>query len=290
MEAEPTPGVPAVHDQIADSIRQQIAAGDLKPDDAIPTIEELRARWRCSSGTVRTALAVLRAEGLITQGRGKPATVRRPPRRITLPQAFGQKQKDAVLLPPGDRSAAGAIELTAGIPIAETIASYRYSTVPAGTDLAELFTVPDGTSLLRREYEMTDPETGVRLSYSVSCIPKALIESNPELLDETNEPWPGGHQHQLYTVGIELGSIVRTVIAVEPTPAARHKWGMDSGVPLLVVRSRSIDITGRVVEVSDATYPADRTELMFTEQLEPWPADSQPGHSGRRARSAKKKA
>ena len=48
---------------------------------------------------------------------------------------------------------------------------------------------------------MLDPETNNRLSFSVSYIPRFLIESNPELLEERNEPWPGGHQHQLYTVG-----------------------------------------------------------------------------------------
>jgi GntR family transcriptional regulator len=41
----------------------------------------------------------------------------------------------------------------------------------------------------------------------------------------------------------------------------------------LVVRSRSVDITGRVVEVSDARYPADRTEISLVEALDPWPVD-----------------
>ena len=116
MQAEPTPGTVAVHHQIADSIRERIASGDLQPGDAIPTIEELRTQWQCSPGTARSALAVLRGEGLITQGRGRAARVRRPPSRIKLPQAFGQRQKDAVLLPEGERSASGAIELTSGCP------------------------------------------------------------------------------------------------------------------------------------------------------------------------------
>ncbi len=34
-----------------------------------------------------------------------------------------------------------------------------------------------------------------------------LVASNPDLLDPSNEPWPGGTQHQLSTVGIELARI-----------------------------------------------------------------------------------
>lgn len=75
-------------------------------------------------------------------------------------------------------------------------------------------------------------------------IPKFLIESNPRLLDENEEPWKGGHLHQLYTVGIEVDHFVRTLIAVEPSTGDRQKWGMESGVPLIYVRrGQSISTT-----------------------------------------------
>ena len=77
--------------------------------------------------------------------------------------------------------------------------------------------------------------------------------------------------HQLYTVGIEVSHFVRSVTAIEPSTGDRQKWGMESGVPLLYVRSRSVDTEGRVVEMSDAAYPSDRTEITFVERLDPWP-------------------
>lgn len=285
MHREPTTGTVPVHYQIADSIRERITSGELEPGDPIPTIEDLARQWHCSAGVARSALAVLRGEGLITTTRGKPATVREQPRRIRLPHSFGQQQKDLVLKPEAERAMTGAIEITAGIPITETTSAHRYSIIPANADLAAEFALPTGTELVRREYEMTDRRTGKRLSHSVSYIPKSLIESNPDLLDETKEPWPGGHQHQLYTVGIELDRIIRSVIAVEPTPGTRQKWGIEAGVPLLCVRERSIDTHDRTVEVSDATYPADRAELEFTEQLSRWPDGTladQPAQAGSR--------
>nr|WP_245673938.1 UTRA domain-containing protein [Actinoplanes rectilineatus] len=166
--------------------------------------------------------------------------------------------------------------MTAGLTLADVISTHKYNVISANEELAEEFSIEAETPLLRRAYEMTEKATGKRISWSISYIPRFLIESNGKLLDENNEPWPGGHMHQLYTVGIEIDHFVRSITAVEPSPGDRQKWGMDSGVPLLYVRSRSVDIGGRVVELSDAAYPADRTEITFVDKLDRWPSDSIP--------------
>ena len=55
---------------------------------------------------------------------------------------------------------------------------------------------------------------------------------------------------------------------------------MVNGGPLLVVRSASIDTDSRVVEISEASYPADRSELEFVEKLGRWPAGTIPARTG----------
>ena len=190
--------------------------------------------------------------------------------------AMAQEQKNLVLASRPLRAIRGTIEMTADRSIDTTVSTHHYEIVGAPSDLAEEFGVKPGTELQRRQYEMTDQDTGLRLTWSISYIPLALIRANPDLLDERNEPWPGGHQHQLYTVGIEIDQMVRSVTALVPSPGDRQRWGMEEGVPLLAVRTRSVDVAGRIVELSDAVYPADRTELLFTEQLQRWPADYPP--------------
>ena len=101
-------------------------------------------------------------------------------------------------------------------------------------------------------------------------MPVRLLESRPELLSGECEPWPGGHQHQLSLVGIEVAEIVDEVKARMPTTAEAQRWALDDGIPLLCVRRISVDTGGNVVEVSDAQYPADRTELRFSTPLKPW--------------------
>lgn len=50
---------------IADDLRQQIAAGTLKPGDPIPSATRLKEAYRCSITPVRRAVDILKAEGLI---------------------------------------------------------------------------------------------------------------------------------------------------------------------------------------------------------------------------------
>jgi len=67
---------------IADD-RDRIATGRLKPDDRLPSEAHLAAQYAVSTPTLRNALAVLQAEGLVEKIHGKGNSVRPPLRRIT---------------------------------------------------------------------------------------------------------------------------------------------------------------------------------------------------------------
>ncbi|MBP8532899.1 GntR family transcriptional regulator [Streptomyces sp. MK37H] len=69
---------PSTHDarppyqQAAEAIRAEIKAGKLKPGEQLPSHRELQERFGIANMTARSALRVLREEGLIytVQGRG----------------------------------------------------------------------------------------------------------------------------------------------------------------------------------------------------------------------------
>src|SRR5699024_4585979 len=124
------------HHRIAEWVRAEIASGALAPGDALPSAGELAQRWRCSTFTARKAVSALREEGRIT--RGKPPRVRESSRgeKIALADGWTQAQKDLVLRPERERARAGAIELTAGIPIAECDSTAQYADVAAEQVLA----------------------------------------------------------------------------------------------------------------------------------------------------------
>lgn len=270
MEPQPTPVRPSIHIQIADDLRIRIARGDIPPGTPLPTLHELSTQWRCSTNSARSAVELLKRQGLITGGRGKAPVVRIPKRRIIRDSGRHQIEKDLVRAPASERSTIGEAEMNSGVSLAKLKFGATYTKVPLDGELADIFDVDSGTPALRRVYESVDPSTGNRHSWSISYIPEAYIEGNPKLLDSTNEPWPGGTQHQLYTVGIEIDRIIDEVTAVMPTTVDLEAWGLDDGVPLLRVRRLSIDTANRVVEVSDADYPADRIEMRFTTPLRKW--------------------
>ncbi|WP_089156633.1 GntR family transcriptional regulator [Micromonospora sp. NBS 11-29] len=64
------------YEQVATAIRNQIEAGSLKPGDQIPTTQGLIDTYGVSYGSVRTALLILKAEGLIEGRQGEGVFVR----------------------------------------------------------------------------------------------------------------------------------------------------------------------------------------------------------------------
>ncbi|MFG1921745.1 GntR family transcriptional regulator [Cryptosporangium sp. NPDC048952] len=73
----PTPErSPAVYQQIADHIRQQIAAGQLHPGDEVTSERQLAADWNVARPTAARALELLRNDGVIESRRGARSYVR----------------------------------------------------------------------------------------------------------------------------------------------------------------------------------------------------------------------
>lgn len=60
-----------VYIQLADILREMIRSGELQPHRALPTIPSLMHEHGVSDGTVKRAVDILRAEGLVELVRGK---------------------------------------------------------------------------------------------------------------------------------------------------------------------------------------------------------------------------
>jgi GntR family transcriptional regulator len=270
MDPRPTTVRAPIHLRIADDIRMQIERGDLAPGDAVPTLAQLSEQWSTSMNSARGAITLLKAQGLITGGRGKAPIVRIPAGRVIRSSERHQAEKDQALGDEEERAAVGEAETNLNMALADQDFTSVYDLIPANAEQGEIFGIKPGEPVLRRRYESTDKRTGTLLSSSVSYIPKALVEGNPALLDQDNEPWWGGTQHQLSTVGIEIMTMVDQVTARMPTTVEAQQWDMPDGIPLLFCRRISIDEDNRAVEISDAHYPADRTELRFITPLSAW--------------------
>ena len=77
LAAKPDERLPR-YQQLRDDLVQRIAAGEWAPDEAIHTEAELSAAYEVSTGTLRKAIDLLVAEGVLTRSQGKGTFVRRP--------------------------------------------------------------------------------------------------------------------------------------------------------------------------------------------------------------------
>lgn len=258
--------------KITSDLRKLIQDGSLGPGALLKSEPELAREYNVSRQTARTALQALEQEGLITTIASKRGRiVRIPPRRAIRSSDRHQLEKDRAILPLPERGEIGEAETNFDMLLAEQEFTSSYDVVPANNDVARTLNIQPGTEILRRRFVSFDPKTSRLLSRSVSYIPKSFVEGNPALLDETNEPWPGGTLHQLSTVGIEIIQVVDQVTARMPTSSEAKEWDLPPGIPLLICRRISSDTKNRLIEISDAEYPADRTELRFITPLTPWP-------------------
>lgn len=74
--------------QISGHLRQSIISGDYRPEDMLPSENELAAHYKTSRVTVRKSLSVLESEGLIKPWHGKGYFVQ-PPKYTTFTLYFG---------------------------------------------------------------------------------------------------------------------------------------------------------------------------------------------------------
>ncbi|MBA2714716.1 MAG: GntR family transcriptional regulator [Rubrobacteraceae bacterium] len=260
----------AKYDRIAAELRECIGAGAYTETHRLPAEDSLAATHGVSLATIRKSLDVLEAEGLIERHHGTGTFVKPKRQRLTRTTSRYHWEKDRVLLPDEERRRTGATEHDSGLELADLAFKADYAEVPAPAELARLFGIDEGATLLRRVYRTSKSDERAPLGVGTSYLVKDVIAVNPDLLDASNEPWPGGTLHQLWTVGIEVVRIVDTVTARPASAQEAELLDVRPGAPLLALRKLSIDTNARVVEVADIVWPGDRLEMTYTTELERW--------------------
>ncbi|MEV0774555.1 GntR family transcriptional regulator [Streptomyces sp. NPDC050428] len=258
------------YERIADELRQSIRAGELRPGDRLPSETKLAEDHRRSVPTIRDALRLLQDEGLIEKLHGRGNFVRKPRTTVLRTNERHQWEKDRAREPERERLKTGSTEHDTGLTVNDLVFHAAYREIKAGADLADVFDVPEGTAFIERTFRTRYDAENAPFTLVTSYLVRSLVEANPDLLDAANEPWPGGTQSQLHSVGIELGRIEERVTARPPTPEEAEELELPPGTSVLLLRKTSYDIEGRAVEMSDVTLPGDRTEMLFTTPLERW--------------------
>ncbi|MGQ4360089.1 GntR family transcriptional regulator [Streptomyces sp. SAS_272] len=234
-----TRSVPPRHNDIADDLRHQISTGHLEPGDRLPSETDLADRYKVSTVTLRSALAVLQGEGLVEKLHGKGNFVRRPLRRIMYVGGWGT-------LDPWT-AAEAALRVTV-----------RTATVQADGHLTTLLRVPTGSPLAEFfcvSHEGESPHGLARIYIPRDLAPAGVLDDEPSCPEAAK---------RFAVLGPPPAAVRETVCARPPTRDEPSTLRTNSAAPVLAITRVATDPAGRVVEAALLVFPADRADAVFT--------------------------
>lgn len=238
--------------QLADHLRERIAAGEVKEGRQLPSERELMDRFGASRGTIRQAIGLLRTEGLIEIGHGKGAYVRRRPavRRLAFDRFSRRRRACGAATHPAEREAdgenGGEVEVI------------RIAQDAADDDVARRLRLQPGDPILVRSHRYL--AAGCPSEIATSYIPWGLADGTP--LTQEN-PGPGGIYARIEEAGHELDHFEEEVTGRMPTPEETRALRLTPGIPVLHVVRTAYDREGAAVEVCDAIKAADQHILVY---------------------------
>jgi GntR family transcriptional regulator len=227
------------HRDIANDLRHQITTGSIKPGERLPSEADLADRYKVSTVTLRSALAVLQGEGLVEKIHGKGNFVRRPLRKVMYVGGWGT-------LDPWT-----AAELALRVTV-------RSATIQAHGHLTALLKVPTGTPLAEFScvsHEGESPHGLARIYIPRDLAPAGVLDAEPACREAVT---------RFAVLSPPPAAVRETVCARPPTPDEASNLRIGSAAPVLAVTRVATDATGRVVEAALLAFPGDRVDAVFT--------------------------
>jgi DNA-binding GntR family transcriptional regulator len=225
--------------QVVRQLRAQIAAGDLRDGDRLPSQREMMARWHISMQTASKVIGAMKTEGLAVPSVGRDTVI-----------APGAAARIATAAQGTAYSPAGA---TPGP--ATTVTSAAAGKAAAPGPVAEILGIPSERRALRRTE--TRGDDGQAASITVSWYPPAIADKAPRLADSK----PLAASTRAYIAEATGTRVRRADEEYQAAPAddnAAAALGIPSGSPVLVIRTRHYAADGTLIEYAETTAPAGR--------------------------------
>ncbi|MFI8866820.1 GntR family transcriptional regulator [Streptomyces sp. NBC_01696] len=224
---------------IADDLWHQILTGRMQTGDRLASEARLASHYRVSTPTLRNALALLEAEGLVEKIHGRGNFVRHPRQRFTY---IGGGR-------PFQPRSTGESVLRVSV---------RTTSLQAHGQLLDLLQVPANspvTELLYLSHENESPHSLARIYVPGDLAPTDLL--NGPLCH-------AGIEAKLAALRPPLVEIRESVRARPPTPEEASTLRISPALAVLVITRVGTDRTGRVVEAALLVLPGDRGDALFT--------------------------
>jgi GntR family transcriptional regulator len=243
------------YQDIVEELRASILQGRLDAGERLPSENELAERYCTSRPTVRRAIALLKAEGLVSTEQGRGAFVRpRPHVRLVLSGANFRRHRRAGL--PGFNAQVaeqGQVPEQRLLEVTRVAASNEVA-LRLGVDRDPLVVVR------RRLFLVNEEPVALCDSYYPRHVAEGTALAKPErivggayrLIEDPSGPIARG-----------LKRSVDELVCRMPTPREVEALGLAPGVPVVRILRTVYDLQGTAVEVQETVAAADKHELRY---------------------------
>lgn len=253
-------GESALYRQLANELRRQISEGELAVGSKLPSEGELAETHDVARNTVRLALGLLRAEGLVTTDQGRGSFVADP---ASVPLRF-----DASVIHARSRRQASEVDalrtdlaLQGGARTGRSDVTIERLKAPDNI-AARLGLDDDEEVIVRRRVQYVD---GRPVHLSDSWFRAAMVEGT-----EIAEPVDvvRGTNRIMAELGHEAVRRTDEISARMPTAVEAEVLQLSPDVPVLVAIHTERDAKDEPVEVHVLTLPTDRHVLVYEVPLD----------------------
>jgi GntR family transcriptional regulator len=221
------------YEEIAESLRSRIAAGEFPPGETLPSTRDLSEQWSVSRATAIKAMDVLRNDGVVEARQGTGFVVTETP----------------VARPAGARHA-GSARVSGGMPFLR-VGAPDWTEPPA--HVAKALRLDAGVEALRRVRVLQLPD-GSPHSYAVAWFPPDVAEPSPRLA-QTAPIAEGTTRYVRRQTGrfpVEGTDVTTVRLATE---AEAEHLGLSGPTPVAVVLHTAYDQEGRPLVCEEGVTP-----------------------------------
>jgi GntR family transcriptional regulator len=243
------------YEDIVDELRESIVDGRLGSGERLPSENELARRYETSRPTVRRALALLKAEGLVTTEQGRGVFVRSTPQvRLLLSGANFRRHRRA-----GVSGFNAQVAEQGQVPEQRLLEVAR---LPATKEVAQRLGIADDAEVVvrRRLFVVNGEPVALCDSYYPAGIADGTALADPENIE-------GGAYGLIEDPeGPIKRRLRRSVDDLEcrmPTPAEVDELQLGSGVPVVRVLRTVYDSEKVAVEVQETIAAADKHRFRY---------------------------
>jgi GntR family transcriptional regulator len=253
--------VAAGYRDLAEVLRESILRGDYAPGSTLPKQHEIAHQHSVNVGTVRKAVGLLEAEGLVTPVRRRGTVVRpRPPmKRLGTDRYAKSKWKF------GDLVAFAADRETSGRHWQPTDQTQTVKLVPADDEVAGAYDIEPGSAVYERARLVR--HGGAPTHTLTSYYLPQNVEGTP-LVDPTPGPAGRGGGFAVLTMqGLEPDHMTETFFARMPTPDETTTLELPVGEPVMILERRTYTIDDLLVEFARGVHAASRFAWTYSFKL-----------------------